>query len=120
MLPLIYVFLGICISFYGPIEGRRHDSTLLRESGLLDHIRDHPILSELGILIYGDPAYGVNDIVVAPFKGAFLNEAQKNFNSGMSCVRVAVEWMFNIVKTQWAFINWSKKTRSCFHRSHRR
>ena len=98
---------GICVSFYGPIEGRRHDSTLLRESKLLDHIRGHAFLSQLGILIYGDLAYGLNDFIMAPFAGAFLTEAQKNLT--MRCVRVAVEWMFNIVNKQRAFVDWSKK-----------
>lgn len=100
---------GICISFFGPVEGRRHDSTMLRLSGLLDYIREHPVLSQLGICIYGDPAYGTNDLICSPFRGAHLMEEQEIFNKTMSGVRVSIEWFFGIVKRSWSFIDWNKK-----------
>lgn len=67
------------------------------------------MLSTLGICIYGDPAYGTNDILCAPFLGAALSGAQRAFNKSMSQVRVSVEWFFGITKSIWAFIQWDKK-----------
>ncbi|ETV78082.1 hypothetical protein H257_08290 [Aphanomyces astaci] len=41
---------GICVHFFGPIEGRRHDTTMLRESGLLEYlevIKEHCLLANV-------------------------------------------------------------------------
>lgn len=103
------LLVGICVSCFGPIEGRRHDSTMLRESKLLSFIREHPILSHLGVIIYGDPAYGINDLLCSPFKGAQLSEEQKTFNATLSRVRVSVEWFFGILKRTFAFMDWNQK-----------
>ena len=82
---------------------------MLRMSNILSYIREHPVLSLLGIIIYGDPAYGSNDILSSPFKGAVLTDDQKKFNKTMSAIRVTVEWLFGIIKQAWAFIDWNKK-----------
>lgn len=49
---------GLVINLYGPVEGRRHNSTMLAMSGLF------PMLQQYGrapngrkLCIYGDPAY---------------------------------------------------------------
>ncbi|THU76384.1 hypothetical protein K435DRAFT_824585 [Dendrothele bispora CBS 962.96] len=49
---------GIIIHVFGPIEGRRHDSTAYKESGLVD-ILDRHFWGPDGqrLFIYGDPAY---------------------------------------------------------------
>ncbi|ETV69684.1 hypothetical protein H257_14547 [Aphanomyces astaci] len=74
---------GLCIHFFGPVEGRRHDTKLLRESGLLEFLsRNSHIFSEK--CIYGDPAYGVSLFLVSGFKGNELNNSQKEFNKSMS------------------------------------
>lgn len=99
----------MCLSFFGPVEGRRHDATLLSMSGIKTYIRQHELLSELPICIYGDPAYGIDDLMCAPFKGAHLSEEEQLFNKTMSSVRVSVEWFFGILKTTWAFIDWNRK-----------
>ncbi|ETV64039.1 hypothetical protein H257_19020 [Aphanomyces astaci] len=71
---------GLISHVFGPIEGRRHDLTLLRKFR--------------GYIIYGDPAYGRSDQLASPFSGARLTEAQKHVNASMSRVRVSVEWSF--------------------------
>ncbi|KAF0720978.1 hypothetical protein AaE_010220, partial [Aphanomyces astaci] len=32
---------GVCIHFFGPVEGRKHDTTMLRHSGLLEFFLQH-------------------------------------------------------------------------------
>ncbi|POM75403.1 Hypothetical protein PHPALM_7500 [Phytophthora palmivora] len=100
---------GSCISFYGPIEGRLHDSTMLRESRLLPYLEHNEILANLGVMTYGDPAYGINNMLCSPFRNAYVSSDEQRFNSTMSKSRVSIEWLFGIVKKKWAFIDWNKK-----------
>eukprot|EP00644_Phytophthora_capsici_P002452 jgi/Phyca11/543127/estExt2_Genewise1Plus.C_PHYCAscaffold_110191 len=100
---------GLCISFYGPIEGRLHDSTMLRESMLLQYIAGSELLKNVGVMIYGDPAYGISEMLCSPFRSAYVSSAEKRFNVVMSKTRVSIEWLFGIVKTKWAFLDWNKK-----------
>lgn len=82
---------------------------MLQRSGVVDYIRQHPVLQPLGILIYGDPAYSSSEVMCCPYLGAHLSDEQRAFNKAMSAVRVSIEWLFGIIKTSWAFIDWSKK-----------
>ncbi|ETI48449.1 hypothetical protein F442_07529 [Phytophthora nicotianae P10297] len=47
---------GIIHHIYGPVNGRRHDIYVLRESNLMSLLDDNPAYHNK--LIYGDPAYG--------------------------------------------------------------
>lgn len=100
---------GLCVSFYGPIEGSRHDSTLLRQSGLMAYLSEDEQLADTDLLMYGDPAYSVNRFLCSPFKGNALTFPQRRFNTVMSGVRVSIEWFFGILKRVWAHIDWHKK-----------
>ncbi|OWZ21783.1 hypothetical protein PHMEG_0003613 [Phytophthora megakarya] len=102
---------GLAIHFWGgPIEGRRHDITLLNESKLLDFLEEHRTIFD-GYNIYGDPAYGVRKFIISGFKKARLSTVEQLFNSRMSSVREAVEWKFKELKTLWAFIDFKKSLR---------
>ena len=86
---------GLIAILYGPIEGKRHDSTMLAESRLLDqmqlHCNDangHPFC------VYGDAAYPLRENLQKPFQGAKLNDQHKEFNTAMGSVRISVEWLF--------------------------
>ena len=49
---------GIVANIYGPVEGKRHDSGMLAESGLLNEFQQHSFAPNGDPLcIYGDPAY---------------------------------------------------------------
>ncbi|GMF54535.1 unnamed protein product [Phytophthora fragariaefolia] len=69
-----------------------------------------PCLSANGnhFVLYGDPAYGQQEHIIAPFKGASLSEDEQEFNERMSAVRVSVEWGFGKIVRYWAFIDFSK------------
>ena len=66
------------------------------------------------LCIYGDPAYPVTLHVQGPFKGAHLNNAQKDFNASMSRVRVAVEWPFVGITEYFAFFDFKKNMKLYF------
>lgn len=97
---------GLHIHVYGPMDGRRHDETLLKESGLEALLEQHFWGPEGETLyVYGDPAYGVGAHLLSPYKGPAISDEQHKWNSAMSHVREAVEWGFKEVTQQFAFLD---------------
>ncbi|EGZ11742.1 hypothetical protein PHYSODRAFT_317192 [Phytophthora sojae] len=80
---------GLCMHFFGPFEGRRHDKTVLAASCLLQYFRENADAFE-GKAIFGDPAYSVSEFVVTRFKDVVLSTHARIFNKEMSAVRTAV------------------------------
>lgn len=90
-------------------EGKRHDSGMLRMSGLLDNLQQHSFdTSGQPLCIYGDPAYPLRIHLQGPYKGGQLTFDQEEFNSSMSKVREAVEWVFSDIVTYFAFLDFKK------------
>ena len=80
---------GLIVNLFGPIEGCRHDSGMLRISGLMENLQDKMTRGDGNIYsLYGDPAYPLRPQLLCPFKGAHLTEEQKIFNKRMSAVRI--------------------------------
>ena len=90
-------------------EGKRHDAGMLRMSGLLDQLQQFSH-SPAGqpLCIYGDPAYPLRIHLQAPYKAAHLTQDQEAFNSSMSDVRSAVEWVFGDILSYFAFLDFKK------------
>ncbi|CAB4042201.1 Hypothetical predicted protein [Paramuricea clavata] len=100
---------GMCANLYGPVEGKRHDSTMLARSRLLESLQQHSRAPDGSILcIYGDPAYPLRLQLQAPFRGAQVNEQQKNWNKAMSAVRCSVEWVFGDILNYFKFLDFHK------------
>ena len=85
---------GLIAHLFGPIEGRRHDAFMLRESGLSQLLCQFNQPNGQPFVIYGDPAYGISQNIIAPFRGAQLTPQRHAFNKSMSQVRISVEWSF--------------------------
>ena len=88
-------------NLFGPIEGKRHDSSMLVMSGLMPLLQGFS-LGPNGerLCLYGDPAYPLRWYLQCPFRGAHLTQQQKEYNKSMSKVRVSVEWLFgNLIET---------------------
>ena len=107
---------GLIANLYGPVEGRRHDSGMLAESGLLGDLQRNPF-SPLGqpLCVYGDPAYPLNIHLQGPFEGARTTPLQNEYNTTMSSVRTSVEWVFGDIVNYFAFMDFKKnvKVRLC-------
>ena len=100
---------GLVPNLYGPVEGKRHDSGMLAESGLLDDLQLHSFAPNGDPLcIYGDPAYPLRVHLQAGFKGANLTPQQKEWNKQMSAVRVSVEWIFGDIINYFKFLDFKK------------
>ncbi len=99
---------GLIAHLYGPVEGRRHDAFMLNTSGLL------PLLQQLvkpngePYVLYGDPAYGLTQNILAPFKGAQITASEQAFNKEMSRVRISVEWGFGKIMQYFAYLDFKK------------
>ena len=90
---------GMVALLHGPYEGRRHDSGILRESGLLPMLQQHSVSPNGEIMcLYGDAAYPLRPQMQAPFKGANLTEDEQLLNCRMSSCRVSVEDIVNYFK----------------------
>ncbi|KAG6957790.1 hypothetical protein JG688_00010827 [Phytophthora aleatoria] len=87
---------------------------MLRESKLLPYLASHPIVQRLGVVIYGGPAYGVDELLCRPFHNAVERSSEKRLNEIMSKNRVSIEWVFGIIKGQWTFLDWNKKHDAIF------
>ena len=100
---------GLVSLLAGPYEGKRHDSGMLRESGLLPLLEQYSVSPAGEIMcIYGDPAYPLRPHLQAPFKGANLTGDQQLWNSRMSSVRVSVEWLFGDIVNFFKFVDFKK------------
>ena len=98
---------GIIVHLAGPIEGARHDSHMLRESGLLELLNEKMITIRKMYRLYGDAAYSINDVLLTPYRNA-KKRKEIRFNEILAQVRVAVEWSFGNVVQEFAFTDYRK------------
>ncbi|EIN04908.1 hypothetical protein PUNSTDRAFT_75658 [Punctularia strigosozonata HHB-11173 SS5] len=121
---------GLIGHLHGPVEGRRADGFLLADSGLLDWCREHAKRPNDGTSgtesfyhLFGDPAYGLSDVLISPFSGPGERTRQElEFNKQMSALRIEVEHVFGNVLNKWGFLRSSSKMRvysspvGCYYR----
>ena len=93
---------------FGPIEGRRQDAFMLGVSGLSAKLRQFVQPSGEPYVIYGDPAYGITQNIIAPFRQAHLTDDEQEFNSRMSKVWTCVEWGFGKICQNFAYLDFKK------------
>ena len=89
---------GLLFSLYGPEVGRRHDLTLLRDSGWNEILQECLNVEGSYYYIYGDSAYLLRPWMQRPFSRGLSTAEQLAFNTAMSEVRVSVEQTYKDVK----------------------
>lgn len=100
---------GLIAHLYGPVEGRRHDAFMLDTSGLLPLLQQIVKPNGEPYVLYGDPAYGLSQSILAPFKGAQISANEAAFNKEMSKGRIAVEWGFGKITQYFTYLDFRKK-----------
>ena len=93
---------------YGPVEGRRNDMTLLRESGWSTKFEEHLIIDNRQFYVYGDSAYSIRPWIQKHFIGCLTDE-QKQCNRTMSMVRVSVEHRYKELKQKYPSQDFARK-----------
>lgn len=90
---------GLITHVYGPFPGRNHDLKMCRESQISSAIRGDVRFHQFRV--FGDMAYGCDDILDCPFGGALANmtSEQQQINKSMSEARVSVEWRMDKLLT---------------------
>lgn len=90
--------------------GRRHDAGIFRDSGLYERLELKAVFGDEKYVLYGDQAYGVMELLLSPFPGRpeALLPYQQQFNMSMRNLRVAVEWGFQKVVCEFAFVDLKK------------
>ena len=70
---------GLVDHLYGPVEGRRHDSSMLASSGLLQELQrfSNSPITGTPMCLYGDPTYPLRAHLQGPFRGAALTQDKK-------------------------------------------
>ena len=103
---------GIIAHFWGPFEGRRHDSAMYFFSGLDEQVSDVYDSHAQQMCIYGDSAYAARSYLLTPFKGSNLSPLETQFNGNMSKVRACVEWGFGKISGNFAFLDFHKNLKA--------
>ena len=100
---------SLIANLYGLVEGKRHDSGMLMDSGLLNQLQQYSVgQNQRPLCTYGDPAYLLRVHLQAGLKGAWLSQQQIDWNTRMSEVHVSVEWTFGDVITYFKFLDFKK------------
>lgn len=101
---------GMIGSLYGPVAGRRHDSTMFAMSGLLGRLNTNIG----GFCIYGDAGYSLSPVVLCPYKGLDKTPYQVTWNTSMAKVRISVEWGFSVLTSLWAHVAFEQEEKYGF------
>ena len=100
---------GIIANLAGPYEGRRHDSTMLQQSGLLTSLRRVAHFNSQSLCLYGDPAYPLGVHLQTPFWGRVLTGEMQAYNKAMRSVQVSMEWMFGNITKYFSFSDFKRQ-----------
>jgi hypothetical protein len=96
-------------SLMGPYPGRRHDAGIFRESILYNQLEQRARFGKNEkYVLYGDPAYPIQELLLCPFPGRRLTIEQQHFNTRMSSMRQAVKWGFEKIISDFAFLDFKK------------
>ncbi|XP_072375397.1 uncharacterized protein [Diabrotica undecimpunctata] len=101
---------GIIINLKGAYPGRKHDSGILRESGLYNELEQFSVFDNRNYVIYGDKGYSLRELLLQSYTENEVvgNPARQQFNTEMSRLRIAVEWGFNKIIQEFAFLDFKK------------
>ena len=91
------------------LEGRRHDSAMLADSGLLDDLEQRAFsIAREPMALYGDPAYPLRVHLQVPYRGAGIKPQMELHNKAMSSVRMSIEWLFGDIVNYFKFLDFKK------------
>ena len=100
---------GPIANLFRPVERKRHDSGMLADSGLLNQLQQHSFdTGGRPLCIYGDPAYPRRVHLKIGFIESNITREEELWNSKMSSVRQAVEWIFGDIVNFFKFLDFKE------------
>ena len=100
---------GLIANLTGPFEGKTHDSTMLRESGLLTDLGRVAFYNGDPLCLYGQPTFTLGVHLQALIKGNNITPQMTLYNKAMSEVRIAVEMLFGNISNYFKFIDFKRQ-----------
>ena len=100
---------GLIANLAGLLQGKRHDSIMLHEPGLLTDLRRVAFYNGDPLCLYGDPAYPLGVHLQAPFRGKNITPQMALYDKEMSEVRIAVEMLFGNISNYFKFIYFKRQ-----------
>jgi hypothetical protein len=92
------------VSLFGPVEGSKHDSTVLDESRWAAYLYDVELRTQQRFCLFGDSAFGCCRYIQTMLKGALL-QGGRNFNALMSRIRIHIENVFALQSNIFHFLS---------------
>ena len=99
---------GLLFSLYGPEESRRHDMTLLHNSGISKALSSCLLINGRQFYVYGDAGYILRVWMQTVFNYVGASKAETEYNKDMIAVRVTVEWNYKDLKQLWCRNDFSR------------
>lgn len=100
---------GLIVHAYGPVDGRRHDTTILRQSGLAARQADLTV-NGIDYCIYADSAYALTRNLQKPIYRPAAGSAEARVNTTMARARtVACECGYALVSNMWQTIDFVRQ-----------
>ena len=103
---------GIILRAYGPLEGRRHDSTLYRKSGIDGSFGSALLINNKQHCAYRDPAFPHRPWLQLGHQGRCLDEILEDFNRSMNSARICAEWSYESIKQDFSSVGFSRKMKA--------
>ena len=100
---------GLIANLHGPFKGKRHDSTMPQETGVVNDLRRVAFYNGDPLCLYGDPAHPLGVHLQAPFRNMNLTPQMSSYNQAMSEVRVSVELLFGNITNYFKFIDFKSQ-----------
>lgn len=92
---------GLIFSQYGLVVGRRHNISVLRESGLNEALKNSLNVYWEQFYIFGDKCYDICPLLQAFFINFTSSTENQVFNTYILHIREAVEWSYKDLKQLW-------------------
>lgn len=100
---------GLIIHLWGPDDGRRHDSTLYRKSGIDEILEFGLLINGVRYCIYGDAAYILRLWLQVAYPRIGATPLQQSYNTDCNAGRTSVEWSYKDARQSWTSIDFQRK-----------
>ena len=103
---------GIILHLFGPLEGRKHDSTIYRRSGIDDDLGSALMIDGQQHCAYGNPAFPHRPWLQLGYRRPAFDEDRRLFNASMNSARICAEWSYKDAKQSFSAIDFSRKMKA--------